>query len=85
MKVTPKEATKTRCPMKCSRMDLTIQEANCLAHNCMAWRWANDEYQCPKCDAVYSTNSSAFECHSRAAVIVRTGYCGLAGKPMDIM
>lgn len=84
MKVIPEQALTTRCPMKCGNRKLTTQEATCLGPQCMAWRWAAEEYQCSKCGYVYHTPIA--QCNQKKCwanlETIRYGYCGLAGIPM---
>lgn len=82
MKVTPMEASNIRCPKKMpTAYRLTTQESNCVAGNCMAWRWVEDELRCGKCQTVYlgkEKHCIRDGCGTELDIL-RSGYCGLAG------
>jgi hypothetical protein len=77
--VTEKDALKKDC--------VANRTVNCWASQCMAWRWAVGEmqivgpYDLPPDDEAWVLESKLFHMWSRPWGEMRTGYCGLAGKP----
>lgn len=78
--MTEDDAKTKWCPMARYERDLVNrssphpQNMNCIGSACMAWRTEDIEMYCADLDRPEDGDDVATE-------IVKTGYCGLAGKP----
>ncbi len=73
MILTEKEATNKTCPASLNAYSSAPGEVgaayrDCMASKCMAWRWLPNDENTPMNDK---------------AEWVRSGYCGLAGRPEE--
>ena len=83
------EAVKKWCPMVrrssvVGSYNVPYKDANCIASECMMWRWHENLLQCFKCKAIYSKDTSCPVCKTQLDPYY-SGYCGLAGKPEKLV
>ena len=67
--MTEQEAQLRWCPYRAGKKSLRQHPENCIASDCMAWRWEMEHKTHP--DGTFDTLPTP----------TGHGYCGLAGKP----
>jgi len=60
----------------------SFRENECIANQCMAWRWHVDPELVPHLKEMWRESAPEDQQHE-ADEIVALGYCGLSGKPKD--